>query len=90
MTAMLRSCPGPDGRPTNPFDPFPRADLEGSLTYRFARQVARHPRRLAVKMGATALSYGALDCAANGVAHAIVDRIGGGNESGGPAAAAER
>ena len=80
MTSMLSSCPGPDGRPTNPFEPFPRAALEGSLTARFTRQVTRDPHRLAVKMGAVALSYGALDRSANRVAHAICDRIGGGNE----------
>src|SRR4029453_2835073 len=45
MTASPRSCPGPDGRPTNPFVPFLRAALEGSLTARFAEQVARHPGR---------------------------------------------
>ena len=80
MTPMLASCPGSDGRPTNPFEPFPRADLEGSLTARFMRQVARDPHRLAVKMGAAVLSYRALDRAANRVADAICDRIGGGNE----------
>lgn len=51
MTASPRSCPGPDGRPTNPFEPFPRADLDGALTAPFARQVACQPTRLAVKMG---------------------------------------
>ncbi len=80
MTPMLSSCSGPDGRPTNPSEPFPRAALEDSLTARFTRQVTRDPHRLAVKMGAIALSYGALDRAANRVAHAICDRIGGGNE----------
>ncbi|HEU5188161.1 MAG TPA: amino acid adenylation domain-containing protein [Methylomirabilota bacterium] len=80
MTASPRSCPGPDGRPTNPFVPFPRAALEGSLTARFAEQVARHPGRLALTMGAERLTYEALDQAANRVAHAVLDRLGGGNE----------
>ena len=80
MTAQPRSCPGPDGRPTNPFVQFSRADLEGSLAARFERHAAQQPGRLAVKMGAESLSYGALERAANRVAHAIVDRIGDGNE----------
>jgi amino acid adenylation domain-containing protein len=79
MTASPRSCPGPAGRPTNPFVPFPRAALEGSLTARFAEQVARHPGRLALKMGAERLTYEALDRAANRIAHAVLDRLGGGN-----------
>jgi len=80
MTALPRSRPGADGRPTNPFVPFPRADLESSLAARFARQVACGPARIAVKMGAESLSYGALDGAANRLANAIVDQVGGGNE----------
>jgi amino acid adenylation domain-containing protein len=69
-----------DGRPTNPFAPFDRADLEGAIGARFERQVDRAPARLAVKMGAEAQSYRALDSAANRVAHVLLDRLGPDNE----------
>ena len=63
-----------------PFEPFPRVDLEGSLVARFARQVSRHGGRLAVKMGTHALTYAELDRAANRIAHALLARLGPGNE----------
>jgi amino acid adenylation domain-containing protein len=75
-----RSAPGPDGRPTNPFEPFDRAELERAIGARFERQADRGPDRLAVKMGAEALGYGALDAAANRVAHVLLDRLGAGND----------
>src|SRR5262245_19779071 len=80
MTVRPRSVPvfTPEG--TTPFEPFPRADLQGSLVSRFARQVARHGDRLAVKMGADALTYAELDWAANRIAHALLARLGAGNE----------
>src|SRR5262245_62163865 len=80
MTAIPQSCPGPDGRPTNAFQPFPRAALDGSLPARFAQQVAWRGDRLALKMGAESLSYGALDRAANRVAHALLGALGEGSE----------
>ncbi|HEY5725314.1 MAG TPA: AMP-binding protein, partial [Methylomirabilota bacterium] len=76
----LRSDPGPDARPTNEFERFERAGLEDSIPARFERQVARAPGRLAVKMGTQALTYGELDGAANRVAHALLERLGSGNE----------
>ena len=69
-----------EGRPTNPFAPFDRADLERAIGVRFERQVDRAPARLAVKMGAEAQSYRALDSAANRVAHVLLDRLGPDNE----------
>lgn len=75
-----RSAPGPDGRPTNTFEPFPRAALEQSISARFGRIADRWPDRLAVKMGSDAWSYAELDQASNRVAHAILDRLGPGNE----------
>ena len=80
MTAAPRSAPGPDGRPTNPFEPFDRAEIEQAIGARFEAQVGRGPDRLAVKMGAEARSYRALDAAANRVAHALLDWLGAGNE----------
>ncbi|HKZ07858.1 MAG TPA: non-ribosomal peptide synthetase, partial [Methylomirabilota bacterium] len=65
---------------TTPFEPFARADLEGSLVTRFARQVARHGGRLAVKMGTHALTYAELDRAANQIAHTLLARLGSSNE----------
>ena len=52
MTAAPRSAPGPDGRPTNPFEPFDRAEIEQAIGARFEARVGRGPDRLAVKMGA--------------------------------------
>src|SRR5262245_28297798 len=80
MTAIPQSCPGPDGRPTNPFEPFPRTALDRSLAARFAQEVTRRGDGLALKMGAEALSYAALDRAANRIAHAILGGLGVGNE----------
>ena len=71
-----RSAPGPDGRPTNPFEPFPRSALDASIPDRFASILRREADRLAVKMGTAVLSYGALDRASNRVANAILDRLG--------------
>src|SRR5262245_22358910 len=80
MTVRPGSIPvfTPDG--TTPFEPFPRADLQGSLVSRFARQVARHGARLAATRGANALTYAHLDRAANRIAHALIARLGVGNE----------
>ena len=80
MTAAPRSAPGPDGRPTNPFEPFDRAEIEQAIGARFEARVGRGPDRLAVKMGAEVRSYRALDAAANRVAHVLLDRLGAGNE----------
>jgi amino acid adenylation domain-containing protein len=75
-----RSAPGPDGRPTNPFEPFPRAALDQSIPARFASVARRWPERLAVKTGGDAWTYAALDRASNRIAHAVLDRLGPGNE----------
>ncbi len=76
----LRSDPDFGGRPTNAFERFEREDLERSIAARFERQVARAPERLAVKMGSDALTYAQLDHSANRIAHALLDRLGPGNE----------
>ncbi len=51
--------------------PFPRTDLQKSLTERFEEQVTRFPQRLAVKHGNQELTYQQLDQSANGVAKVI-------------------
>jgi amino acid adenylation domain-containing protein len=80
MSGPPRSAPGPDGRPTNPFEPFDRVELGQSIAARFERQVGRGPGRLAVRMGTAGLTYGVLDSAANRVAHVLLDRLGPDNE----------
>src|SRR5262249_52456485 len=59
---------------------FRRADIEQSVSDRFEQQVRRFPDRLAVKSHSQALTYAALNTAANRLAHAIVARRGVGQE----------
>ena len=66
--------------PTGTFVEFPRAEIEGSVVARFARQVDRYPDRLAVKAADRRLTYAELDVAANRVAGAILARRGAGPE----------
>ena len=77
---LPRSAPGADGRPTNPFEPFPRAALDSSIPARFESMAGRWPERLAVKMGDDAWTYRELGRASHRVAHAVLDRLGPGNE----------
>ena len=56
--------------------PFPREALEWSIPARFEEQVALGPERLAVKSGEDALTYGALDRHAGGIAGSILAAIG--------------
>lgn len=53
------------------FVPFERAEIEQSIPARFARQVASHGRRPAVTMGDVTWTYGALNRAANRLAHRL-------------------
>lgn len=53
------------------FARFERAELDQSIPGRFERQVDAGPDRLAVKCGPDAMTYGALDRAANRVALAL-------------------
>src|SRR5712692_8793724 len=62
------------------FEEFRRADTEQSVPDRFEQQVRRFPDRLAVKSQTQALTYAALNIAANRLAHAIVERRGVGQE----------
>ena len=65
--------------PRAAFVSFPRAALARSIPDRFEAQVDADPARTAVVAGTAAWSYGALDAAANAVAHALVARgpVGG-------------
>jgi amino acid adenylation domain-containing protein len=55
---------------------FPREALAQSIPARFQQQVTAHPDRLAVKCGADALTYAALNRYANRVARTILDAAG--------------
>jgi len=67
--------------PSGTFLEFGTAELEHSLSARFEQQARTHAERLAVKTNRRAVTYGALNAAANRVAHAIVARRGQGAES---------
>jgi amino acid adenylation domain-containing protein len=60
--------------PTGTFERFEKSQVEQSIPARFERMVRRDPRRLAVKTGSDALTYEALNQAANRVAHALLAR----------------
>ena len=62
--------------PTNPFIEFKKEEIEQSIPARFEQQVPRYPDRLAVKTRNHALTYNALNRAANRVAHAILAKRG--------------
>jgi amino acid adenylation domain-containing protein len=66
--------------PTGTFIPFEPAAIEQSIPDRFEQQVASYPDRLAVKTRSHALTYAALNHAANGVAHALLTQHGPGSE----------
>ena len=59
---------------------FTRSMLDEPIGTLFARQVAHHPHRLAVKSSRHALTYAELDAAANRLARAILARRGPGPE----------
>jgi amino acid adenylation domain-containing protein len=62
------------------FVAFKKAEIEQSIPGRFEQQVEKYPNRLAVKNSDHALSYEALNRAANRVAQAIVAQRGKGEE----------
>jgi len=59
-------------RPTNPFIEFKKEDTEGSIPKRFEQQVDKYPDRIAIKTKNRALTYDALNRAANQLARAIL------------------
>ena len=75
-----QASPGRRVGPTKAFIEFPREALERSILDRFEDVVGRYPDRVAVKTRSHALTYDALNRAANRVAHAILARRGAGPE----------
>ena len=71
-----RRVPAPPG-----FVPFDRAALGRGIPHRFAEQVRRGPDRIALRTPDRALTYGALNRLANGVARAILAERGPGEEA---------
>ena len=74
LTAQDRvrlQCVGHHGR----FRAFQRDQLEQSISSLFEQKVAQHPHRVAVKTRNEALTYRALDAAANRLARAIARQI---------------
>jgi non-ribosomal peptide synthetase component F len=57
-----------------------REALERSIPERFEQQVRRYPRHISVKTTTGALTYAALNRAANRVAHTVLARRGEGQE----------
>jgi amino acid adenylation domain-containing protein len=66
--------------PTGTFIPFTKAQIEQSIPARFEQQVRAYPHRLAIQTRGQAITYAALNRAANRVAHAILAMRGTGNE----------
>jgi amino acid adenylation domain-containing protein len=62
--------------PTGAFVEFTKDETEQSIPERFEKIVRLHPQRLALKLGDEALSYEALNRAANQIAHAILAKGG--------------
>jgi amino acid adenylation domain-containing protein len=62
--------------PTKAFVEFTKEETEQSISERFEKIVRLHPQRLALKLGEEALSYEALNRAANQIAHAIFAKGG--------------
>ncbi len=67
-------------RPTNPFVEFTKEQVEQSIANRFEQQVSKYPNRIAVKAKHEALTYDALNRAANRVARVVVAQRGSGAE----------
>ncbi len=66
--------------PTTPFVPFPASAVEQSIPARFEQQVREHADGLAVRTPQLALTYTALNHAANRVARAVMARAVGASE----------
>jgi non-ribosomal peptide synthetase component F len=72
---MTTAAPADQSRPPDPsLHPFPKEEIEQSIPARFEQQVRRYPKRLAVKTRSHALTYEALNRAANQVTDLIIAR----------------
>ena len=60
------------------FREFDRAEIEQSIAARFEAQVVEHPNRAAMVTQAGEVAYERLNRSANGVARAILSRLGDG------------
>jgi amino acid adenylation domain-containing protein len=60
--------------PPSPAVEFKTEEVEESVPVRFEQQVAKYPNQLAIKTGNCALTYDALNRAANRVAHAVLPK----------------
>ena len=60
------------GRPTNPFIPFDKRELDQSIPDRFEQQVRRYPDKVAVCTTGASLTYGQLNQLANQIARLIL------------------
>ena len=61
------------------FIPFPHADTERSLPWRFQRQVTLYPTRPAVVFADRTVTYQELEAQSNQIARAILERVGAGS-----------
>lgn len=75
-TSLRRRIPPPNGAVVS----FPVDEVAGSIVRRFEKIVVTGPGRIAVKFGARALTYDAINNWANRVARAVLDRRGTGSE----------
>jgi len=66
--------------PTETFIEFRKEEIDQSIPARFEDQVRKHSQRLAIKTKENALTYDALNRAANRIAHALLARRGEGQE----------
>jgi non-ribosomal peptide synthetase component F len=82
--AHLPPKPQPIGpkwyHPSGSFTEFSKEDVEQSIPDRFEQIVAQYPDRIAVKTRQHALTYDALNNAANRIAQAILAQLGESSE----------
>jgi amino acid adenylation domain-containing protein len=61
---------------TQPFMPFDKAEIEGSISERFTRVVRQYPDQIAIKVGKKSLTYSELEQASNRLAQTILGQRG--------------
>jgi amino acid adenylation domain-containing protein len=63
--------------PSNSFEQFVKSDIHQGIHQRFANQVKKYGKRVAIKDPDRTLTYDAVDNEANNIAHSIVRKTGG-------------